>query len=233
MSNNNLKQKIEVILFMSREPLSAEDIAGYTDTPLENVQQQLADLVIKYASAEFGIQILCFADKFQFATKPEFSTALDGYVNAPVEAALSTAAMETLAIIAYRQPITRAEVEAIRGVNSDGIMRSLLEKELIEEAGQADTIGRPILHNTTPMFLKHFGLKTLTDLPPEPNLKMAETDNLAESLKRFRATSAMAEGIEDLPAGDKIALTSVEDLRKKDEPVLEPDAVLAGENESN
>ncbi len=223
MSNTNLKQRIEVILFMSREPLAAQDIANYTGAGLEEVEQTLAALVEKYELEEFGIQILRFSDKFQFATKPEYSTALDGYVNAPIEAALSTAAMETLAIIAYRQPITRAEVEAIRGVNSDGIIRSLLEKELIEESGQAETIGRPTLYNTTPMFLKHFGLKTLEELPPEPKLKMAEADDLTESLKNFRTVNVNE---------DKIALTSVEDLKNNSGAAAAEAEVLVGGNEN-
>ena len=102
----------------------------------------------------------------QLVTAPEVAEDVRRFLGLSGSARLSTAALETLAIIAYRQPITRAEIEAIRGVNCDGVLRTLLAKGLIEEVGRAEGPGRPILYGTTMLFLQHFGLRSLADLPP-------------------------------------------------------------------
>lgn len=181
----NIRQRLEVLLFMTREPLSKEDLLKFLKCEREILERELFSLQTTYDSPEHGIQIIQIADKYQFATKAEYTKTVEDYINTPTEVSLSAAALETLAIIAYRQPITRTEVEAIRGVNSDGIVKSLLDKEFIEECGKAETVGRPTLYGTTDLFLKHFGLKDLQDLPAEPRALM-ESQEAEETLRIFR-----------------------------------------------
>jgi segregation and condensation protein B len=181
----NIRQRLEVLLFMTREPLSKEDLLKFLKCEREILERELFSLQTSYDSPEHGIQIIQIADKYQFATKAEYTKTVEDYINTPTEVSLSAAALETLAIIAYRQPITRTEVEAIRGVNSDGIVKSLLDKEFIEECGKAETVGRPTLYGTTDLFLKHFGLKDLQDLPAEPRALM-ESQEAEETLRIFR-----------------------------------------------
>jgi segregation and condensation protein B len=185
MNNNNLKQKIEVLLFMARNPLTEEYLAKNTEAGEEEVKTAVRQLIDKYSDPEFGIHIIHISGGYQFATKAEYAKTLELYINSPQEFSLSMAALETLVIIAYRQPITRAEVEAIRGVNSDGIMKSLFDKELVEEKGKSDTIGRPTLYGTTDNFLKHFGLNSLEDLPKDPLNTMNKNSEAAEKLAGF------------------------------------------------
>ncbi len=187
---NSLRQQLEVLLFMSREPLSLKEFKKFLKTDEAEINKVLQDLISSYARPLHGIHIIQIADKYQFATKPQYTRTLEKYINAPTEISLSTAAMETLSIIAYRQPITRAEVEAIRGVNSDGIIKSLQDKELLLEYGRADTIGRPTLYSTTELFLKHFGLRDLNDLPLEPKSKMSGNKEAEETLRTFRENPA-------------------------------------------
>jgi segregation and condensation protein B len=127
---------------------------------------------------------------------------LELYINTPQEFSLSAAALETLTIIAYRQPVSKSAIEAIRGINSDWIVKSLQDKELVEEKGQADTAGRPMLYGTTEKFLRHFGLKNLQDLPSEPKLQMeADQETAAEKLQRFEAvqTAEIPLGVDQTP----------------------------------
>lgn len=181
-----IHQKLEVLLFMGRGPLQVKELAEFINCTPEEVQIALDELVQKYKSTEFGLQVINVSNGYQFATKPQFSKTLELYINAPQEITLSLAAMETLTIIAYRQPISRAEIEAIRGINSDWIVKSLMDKTLVEEKGRSETIGRPMLYGTSEMFLKHFGLKDLTELPPEPLQKMQNNkEAIVEKLEKF------------------------------------------------
>ncbi|GBR73832.1 segregation and condensation protein B [Candidatus Termititenax aidoneus] len=173
---------------MARQPLLPEQLARYLETTEETALQFVAELTAKYAGPAHGLQIVNISDGYQFATKPEYSKPLELYINTPQEFSLSAAALETLTIIAYRQPVSKSAIEAIRGINSDWIVKSLQDKELVEEKGQADTAGRPMLYGTTEKFLRHFGLKNLQDLPPEPKLQMeADQETAAEKLQRFAA----------------------------------------------
>lgn len=201
--NNTIKQRLEVLLFMSREPLSEADLIKFIGCSSEILKSELLQLQEEYNQPSHGIQIIQIADKYQFATKSEYTKTVEDYINAPTEVSLSTAALETLSIIAYRQPITRTEVEAIRGVNSDGIIKSLLDKEFIEECGKADTIGRPTLYGTTDLFLRHFGLKDLADLPAEPKALM-NSQEAEEALRIFRH-SLVANAELELAAEDNVA----------------------------
>jgi len=190
MSEKNLKQKIEALLFIAREPLKISDIAKIVDAEESDIEKIVEELSMIYSTDDHGIHLINISDGYHFASKIEHAEVLQRYMNAPIEIGLSSAAMEALAIIAYRQPITRSEIEAIRGVNSDGIMRSLLDKELIEEQGRSEAIGKPTLYGTTEAFLKHFGLKNVEDLPEDPRLKIKESDKeLMEKLDSFKQVS--------------------------------------------
>ena len=178
VSAADLLQKLEILLFMARQPLLLEQLARYLETSEENAHQLVTELTARYADSSHGLQIINVSDGYQFATKPEYSKPLELYINTPQEFSLSAAAMETLTIIAYRQPVAKPDIERIRGIDSGWIIKSLQDKELIEEQGQADTVGRPMLYGTTEKFLRHFGLKNLEDLPSAPFLKLQENPEL-------------------------------------------------------
>ena len=137
----------------------------------------LEALAAEHAAAARSYRLACVAGAWQFVTQPEFSAwlkALVGVKNRPSR--LSQAALETLAIIAYRQPVTRAEVEQVRGVNVDGTMQTILERGLVEQNGRAEVVGRPALYSTTPLFLEYFGLRGLEDLPAADELRRIPVD---------------------------------------------------------
>jgi segregation and condensation protein B len=119
------------------------------------------------------MNIAKFAGGYQMVTHSQNVDYVDRFLHSPILTTLSNPALETLAIVAYKQPITKLTIENIRGVNSDGVVATLLEKRLVEEAGRSEAVGRPILYATTVEFLRHFGLKDLTDLPPLPQDEMA------------------------------------------------------------
>jgi len=138
----------------------------------DDLAAALEELAREHEAAARSYRLVCVAGGWQFVTQPEFSPwlkALVGVKNRPPR--LSQAALETLAIIAYRQPVTRAEVEQVRGVNVDGTMQTLLERALVEPSGRAEVVGRPTLYSTTPFFLEYFGLRSLEDLPAADELR--------------------------------------------------------------
>jgi len=164
---------IEALIFSSDEPLSASDIIKAIkgidgeDTQISNddVDKCIEELNLNYNEKNISFKILRIAGGYLFGTKPEYAKYVGYLSSEKSKRKLSQAAVETLAIIAYKQPITKPEIEAIRGVNSDYILNTLLEKMLITITGRAETIGRPLLYGTTEEFLKYFGLNKLSDLP--------------------------------------------------------------------
>ncbi|EMR01290.1 Segregation and condensation protein B [Cesiribacter andamanensis AMV16] len=133
--------------------------------PLEDIQGALAQLQERYASPDYAFELVALAGGFQFLSKPAYAAGVSILLKQQSKKRLSTSALETLSIIAYKQPITKSEVEQIRGVNCDYTIQKLLEKELVEIKGKADSIGRPLLYGTSPKFEEHFGLNSLRDLP--------------------------------------------------------------------
>ncbi len=160
---------IEALIFASSEPLSVKAIAEITEINEQTVKQLLGDLIDDYQHAKKGIQIIEVANGYQFCTHPECAPYIEQLQKTPRNVGLSTAAIETLAIIAYKQPITKAEIEALRGVSVESSIATLLDKNLIEEAGRKDAPGRPILFRTTKQFLRYFGLNHLDELPKIPD----------------------------------------------------------------
>lgn len=164
MFYRHLKAHIEALLFASGNPVAAEKLAYILEIDAENVALLIDELRQEMAVAERGLVILEVAGGYQLCSKPELAPVIDKLVEVQ-EARLSLAAMETLAIIAFKQPVTKLEIEHIRGVKVDGVVGTLAERGLIREVGRKEAIGRPILYGTTDEFLKCFGLKDLNELP--------------------------------------------------------------------
>ena len=159
-----LVQLVESLLFVAGEPVTVAQLARALETPADAVEAALAELTALCAGR--GVRVQRHGETVQLVSAPEAARAIARFLGVQASGRLSSAALEVLAIIAYRQPITRAQVDAIRGVDSSGTVRALLARDLIREAGRLETVGRPILYATTPAFLQQFGLTSLADLPP-------------------------------------------------------------------
>ncbi len=167
MNGNEFKYAVEALLFASEKPLPVDQIAkafGESVT-VEEVRESLSILKEEYESQERGFKLFEIAGGYQLVSDPRFSQFLKKFYQEREKKRLSHASLETLSVIAYRQPVTRADIEFVRGVNVDGAVKTLLEKGLIRIAGKKDVPGRPILYATTELFLEHFGLNSLKDLP--------------------------------------------------------------------
>ena len=162
----NIKYAIEGILFAAGEPVKAAKLAVVLDVSLKEVQNAVKELKEEYDRDKRGFNIIEILECYQICSRPEYYTYIQEILGEQRNQPLSNAAMEALAIIAYKQPITRGQIEHIRGVNSDGCVNRLYERGLIEEAGRLDAPGRPILYATTQTFLRCFGLKSPQELPP-------------------------------------------------------------------
>ena len=177
MTETNLHSLLEAYLFVAAEPVRPAEAARPLGLEAAAVEEALEDLVNAYARRAGGLHIVRLAGGYQMATRPHLSEDIARLLAAPGgKARLSRPALETLAIIAYQQPVTQAEVEAVRGVNVDGVLKTLAERGLIREEGRKPVPGRPILYVTTPDFLHHFGLNTLDDLPPLEDIAPAEAE---------------------------------------------------------
>src|SRR5512137_3082762 len=184
-----LKLILEALLFSAQKPLSLKEIRDVLTAAVAHAEGDetvralkktketelvlaLEELAKDHEAAQRSYRLACVAGSWQFVTQPEYAPwlkALVGHRLRPPR--LSQPALETLAIVAYRQPITRAEIEQVRGVNVDGVMQTLVERGLVEQVGRADVIGRPALYGTTTQFLEYFGLKNLDDLPAADELR--------------------------------------------------------------
>ncbi|MBA4398734.1 MAG: SMC-Scp complex subunit ScpB [Anaerolinea sp.] len=161
----SLDARIEAILFVAPAPVSIQQLAEALATPPGEIEEALRQLDRTLQNTR-GIRLQRHEGRYQLTTAPELAEEVEKFLGLEATARLSRAALETLAIIAYRQPITRPGVDAIRGVNSDGVIKSLLSKGLIQENGRTEGPGRPILYGSTQDFLSHFGINSLDDLPP-------------------------------------------------------------------
>lgn len=161
---------------MAEEPLTVEKLAEILEISQEDTFFLLNDLQQAYARERRGLQVIEVEGKFQMTTRPEYASYIEKLYK-PREAALSQAALETLSIVAYKQPVTRAEMEHIRGVKLDGVLATLIARGLVQEAGRRESPGRPILYCTTYRFLHHFGLRNLEELPPLGSL---DTENIPD-----------------------------------------------------
>ena len=164
----NLKGRSEAILFVAGEAVTVKELSRALQAEEKAVKAELNAIRDEYDYDQRGFMLKRFGDKVQLATRPLYAQDVLRLLQPVQQQSLSQAAMETLAVVAYKQPVTRAEVEQVRGVKCDYSLQSLINKGLIKETGRKDTIGRPILYCTTDDFLSHFGLEGLDGLPPMP-----------------------------------------------------------------
>ena len=189
----NLSNVIESILFVAGDSVALVDIAEKLQIDITEVRETVAEMKKEREANATGIQLLIFNDKAQLCSNPDYATAVSEVLNPIKEKALTKAVLEVAAIIAYKQPITRLEVESVRGVNSDYAINALLEGNLIEIVGRKDAVGKPLLFGTTDIFLKKFSLTSLSDLPDYEELVnriavLHNPDNQGNSLFNFRDT---------------------------------------------
>jgi segregation and condensation protein B len=163
--SDDLDVYFEALLFIAERPLTTAELAGLAEVPRTQAEGALSAMAVRLEEDGRGIRLQRHDDEWQLVTAPEVGARLAAYA-AREEARLTPASLEALAVVAYRQPCTRGDVERVRGVDSDYVIRSLLHRRLIAEVGRRDTPGRPILFGTTFTFLERFGLTSLDDLPP-------------------------------------------------------------------
>lgn len=165
MTDQDLLGVVEAVLFVSGEALDVDDFAAALDLTPVQLQATLDRLASLYDYERRGLTLLRFGNKVQLATRGEYVDQVERVLSPVRKQTLSQAAMETLSYIAYRQPVTRADIERVRGVKCDYTVSSLVGKGLIHEVGRRDTLGRPVLYGTTEAFLKYFGIQSLSELP--------------------------------------------------------------------
>lgn len=175
-----LKPIIEAMLFVSGEPLSLRDIAINLEETPKYIEEVLAELMLDYEVENRGIKLISINGNYQLVTKAEHSEYIQKLLKKNKRQSLSQASLESLAIVAYKQPITRVDIDEIRGVKSDSAIQRLIEKELIREVGRLEVPGRPILYGTTENFLRQFGLQDLKELPSLDLFAVSESDIKAE-----------------------------------------------------
>jgi segregation and condensation protein B len=174
MEDREKRAVLEVILFLSGEPITLSTIKDVIELPEPEIKSIMDELILKYREQNRGLLIVEIANGYQMVTNPEYSEWVRKFKGTQLSTKLSMPALETLSIIAYKQPIIKAEIEQLRGVNSDSAIKTLLEKRLIKVIGRKDAPGRPFLYGTTKEFLKYFGLKDLTELPTLKDLVREE-----------------------------------------------------------
>lgn len=241
----DLKFIVESILFSAQKPLTAkeirelfketaaqsedEEIQAFKKIPLDKISTALEELAVDHDTARRSYHLMCVAGAWQFVSRPEFAPwlkTLVGHKSRPPR--LSQPGLETLAIIAYRQPLTRSEMEQVRGVSVDGVLATLVDRGLVEQVGRAEVPGRPMTYGTTSLFLEYFGLKDLADLPeaeelrrvpverPEslltvdPGLATAPPEDLETSESSSERTHEADGGPNDAPASGSVSDAAVE-----------------------
>ncbi len=166
----SLPARLEGLLFVTAEPAAPAQLAAALDMNVTVIEKALEELEEQLRTR--GLRLQRNSGRVQLTTAPELADSVEQFLGLEATSRLSRAALEALAIIAYQQPVTRPGVDAVRGVNSDGVIKSLLSKGLLQEVGRSEGPGRPILYGTTPAFLQHFGLNALSELP---SLNLPET----------------------------------------------------------
>lgn len=197
MNKDKIPYAIEGILFAAGEPVKSAKLAAVLEIEIEAVDEAVNLLKYEYDTNERGLMIIDIDDGYQICSRPEYYNYIQVILGDQRRQALSNAAMEALAIVAYKQPITRGQIEYIRGVNSDSAVNRLAERGLIEECGRLDAPGRPVLYRTTQGFLRCFGLSTPKDLP---ELDMSKLSPEYEQIALDMEENTEIEGQEELGA---------------------------------
>jgi segregation and condensation protein B len=248
MNFEQIKKIVEVLIFSSERPLSLKQMkdiineekaeTGLT-ADIRSIEKAVSELIDKYSSEEYSFSLVQVAGAFRFATKRDYAPWLAKLSKEKLKRKLSQSALETLAIIAYSQPITKSEIEAVRGVNVDYIIGSLLEKDLITIKGRAEVVGRPMLYGTTDTLLEYFGLNSLSDLPPlkaiEDIIKAGPPEGISQSdIDFFEEINIMKSHREDreLSPGDGSTAESFENVHELNTDSSEPEAENTGTAQS-
>ncbi|TAF63399.1 MAG: SMC-Scp complex subunit ScpB [Cytophagales bacterium] len=182
-----LTSHIEALIFCTTEPITIEDMQKClsemlaTEVPNKDIEQSVEKLLHKYQRGDYAFQLYPIAQGYLFQTKPEYQASVANLLKFKSKKKLSKAALETLAIIAYKQPVTKTEVEQIRGVNCDYTFQRLLEKELISIKGKAESAGRPLLYATSQKFMEYFGINSIEELPQPKDFSPSNTEDEEKS----------------------------------------------------
>jgi len=187
MDFSDAKYIIEAILFAADKPVSIEQFVIILELDYNTVEKLIYELQLEYDTTKRAFQIMEIANGFQICTRSEYASWIKKFYTTEVSSRISTSSLEALAIVAYKQPATRAEIEEIRGVSSDSVIHTLLERNLISMIGRKDAPGRPLMYGTTTEFLIHFGLRDLSELPSIDEIgKMLGTpkEEMREELKK-------------------------------------------------
>lgn len=192
MEKQKIKAAIEAVLFAAGAPVEADRLANALETQLKTVKEAADELITEYNASVRGLTIIKLNDSYQMCNKKEYGEFIRRVMDLRRNTPLSQAALEVLAVVAYNQPVTKAFVEQVRGVDCSGVIGSLTTKGLIEERGRLELPGRPLLYGTTENFLRCFQLSSLDDLPPLPEKEKAQEEN--------KEADAQAEEKETQPA---------------------------------
>ena len=169
MEEQQRRGALEAILFVAGEAVALEDVARALEMTVLECDAWIEKMAQLYTQEQRGVEIVRIEDKVQFATARRYADAVQAALKPLSEKTLSKSVLETLSIVAYKQPVTRSEIENIRGVSADYSLRTLLQRRLIEPVGRKEVVGRPMMYGTTDEFMRHFGLSTLSELPPLPD----------------------------------------------------------------
>ena len=214
---------IESLLFVSSEPVPVSQIAEALSVSVDEVEQVLAEFRDDASSALRGLRLQRKGERVQLTTRPETAPWIEKFLGLDLSSRLSKPALETLAIVAYKQPVTRAQIEQVRGVNCDAVLSTLLTKGLIEEVGRLETAGRPIQYSTTFAFLQHFGLRGLEDMPPLQPEEVAVLEAMATNDQLVIPNEGHSASNEQvpLPADSPVAVTDVPAVINDQLPLLD------------
>ncbi len=182
MTDDELVAIVEALLFASDGPATPETLAKAIGVEVAPVRRAIERLSREYGSGTRGLRLQEHKGGYQMVTDPKAAPYIEKFLGLNLSSRLSPAALEVLAIVAYRQPVTRAQIEAVRGVNSDGSLRALVLRGLVEEVGRLQTPGRPILYGTTDEFLRLFGLQSLEDLPPLDGAQSVQAETVEKGI---------------------------------------------------
>ncbi|MBK8048861.1 MAG: SMC-Scp complex subunit ScpB [Anaerolineales bacterium] len=180
---------LESLLFVADEPVAPGQLARVLNLSEEAVVAALTALGESYVNSSRGLRVQTRNGRYQLVTAPEVAQLIENFLNLDATTRLSAPALETVAVIAYRQPVTRAQIEAVRGVDCSGVLRTLQQRGLIEETGRMEVPGRPVLYGVTDLFLHYFGLTDLGQLPPLADLEAERIDEILEAMGASALTS--------------------------------------------
>jgi segregation and condensation protein B len=226
-------QIIEALLFASEAPLTAGDMARADESLDEDVvEAAIEQLRLEYEATDRSFQVYEIGGGYRILTRPDYAPYLERFDTVSQTSRVSGAALEVLAIIAYRQPIGRAEVEEIRGIGSAGVLKTLSDRALIEVVGRAEGLGRPLLYGTTPLFLEHFGFRSLEDLPRPDELPVVLKERGAAASEPEAAPEPEAAATEPADAAQADVPASGQTDAPERDPPASDDAGLAGDEQA-